>query len=679
MSKSLGTLTLDLIARIGGYTEGLTQAERVTKQRMREIRRSVDESAKRMRNFIAVSAGVVTAGAAVAAAMVNSARQSIDEQNKFSRSLDGTVSGLRALQIAAEDSGIDALDASLNRLNRRLGAVEMGGGPAAATVERLNLNLKEMRDMDVDDRLAYIADRIRDYGGSAQESARHLQQLGFEQRGAFEMFREGGDAIRAARAEAELYGLTLSQIDATRIEEANRAFDHLNRLREGFATQLTIQVSTALDLVASKLRENIEEMGGMDKAVEVLFDNIVVGGINAADTMRNIMTPMKNVIEDIWTAFQSLPPWAQEVGVVGAILGGKKGTALLILVSKAAEQTKATGAFLASLFQGDVGLFEWFTTGAEGARERLKELGHDIDNFQTGGPSIIQSLFGGDDEDGVDPDEWADNMLARYREAVEAARRRAEEIIASRGSVDVVPEIEFDAASSREFERLEESLRRQIALYGQVGEAAKIRYEIESGALADLTPQQQEELLVLAEQLDLMREQEEEAKKQMERMQQFGKQAARNMQTHFADFLFDPFDDGLKGMAKGFADTLRRMVAEAAASRVLGAVFGSMAGSSTSWVSSLGNFFAGAFDAGGTIPPGKVGIVGEYGPEIVRGPALVTGRSETSRALSGGQVQINFSIMANDTTGFDKLLQSRRGQIISMITQSMNNRGVAIP
>lgn len=44
-------------------------------------------------------------------------------------------------------------------------------------------------------------------------------------------------------------------------------------------------------------------------------------------------------------------------------------------------------------------------------------------------------------------------------------------------------------------------------------------------------------------------------------MSEFAKQAARNMQSEFADFLFDPFKDGLKGMLGDFADTLRRMAA----------------------------------------------------------------------------------------------------------------------
>lgn len=48
---------------------------------------------------------------------------------------------------------------------------------------------------------------------------------------------------------------------------------------------------------------------------------------------------------------------------------------------------------------------------------------------------------------------------------------------------------------------------------------------------------------------------------------------------------------------------------------------------------SSGDNYAGAYDKGGYIPTGKHGIVGEYGPEIVNGPAHVTGREATARKL----------------------------------------------
>lgn len=46
--------------------------------------------------------------------------------------------------------------------------------------------------------------------------------------------------------------------------------------------------------------------------------------------------------------------------------------------------------------------------------------------------------------------------------------------------------------------------------------------------------------------------------------------------------------------------------------------------------------YSGAHDLGGDIAAGSVGLVGEYGPEFVRGPARVTSRADTARMLQGG-------------------------------------------
>lgn len=54
-----------------------------------------------------------------------------------------------------------------------------------------------------------------------------------------------------------------------------------------------------------------------------------------------------------------------------------------------------------------------------------------------------------------------------------------------------------------------------------------------------------------------------------------------------------------------------------------------------------GTAIAGMFDNGGVIPAGQMGIVGEFGPEFVKGPAVVTSRAKTAEmaraAVSGGQ------------------------------------------
>jgi hypothetical protein len=71
-----------------------------------------------------------------------------------------------------------------------------------------------------------------------------------------------------------------------------------------------------------------------------------------------------------------------------------------------------------------------------------------------------------------------------------------------------------------------------------------------------------------------------------------------------------------------------------------------------------GQSFSGAYDAGGNIPAGSFGLVGEVGPELVSGPANVTSRKDTAEMLgSKSTVKVAvFNLMDNAA-----LLESLKG------------------
>lgn len=83
-----------------------------------------------------------------------------------------------------------------------------------------------------------------------------------------------------------------------------------------------------------------------------------------------------------------------------------------------------------------------------------------------------------------------------------------------------------------------------------------------------------------------------------------------------------------------------------------------------------------SFDGGGFTGSGARagGVDGKGGFPAILHP------NETVIDHTKGQTvapPINITIQANDTKGFDELLQSRRGQIIGIINQAMNNRGAS--
>lgn len=75
----------------------------------------------------------------------------------------------------------------------------------------------------------------------------------------------------------------------------------------------------------------------------------------------------------------------------------------------------------------------------------------------------------------------------------------------------------------------------------------------------------------------------------------------------------------------------------------------------------LGSLFGGFFATGGNIPPGRYGIVGESGPEVVEGPATVT-------PITGQQVVYN--INAVDVRSFQDMLARDPGFVHAVVQRA---------
>lgn len=84
-------------------------------------------------------------------------------------------------------------------------------------------------------------------------------------------------------------------------------------------------------------------------------------------------------------------------------------------------------------------------------------------------------------------------------------------------------------------------------------------------------------------------------------------------------------------------------------------------------------------DRGGRIAAGKIGIVGEYGPEIVTGPANVTSRKDTAdlarSALTGNGVQVNLYEDASRAGTVDTSQGMDGEQVINIFVSNIRRGG----
>lgn len=95
-SRSLGTLTYDLIAKIGGFVAGMTEAERVADRKTREMERKSRARAKAMSDAWSKASKLVTAGIAgitvgsVYLKIINETKQAEHEQAQLAAVLRST-------------------------------------------------------------------------------------------------------------------------------------------------------------------------------------------------------------------------------------------------------------------------------------------------------------------------------------------------------------------------------------------------------------------------------------------------------------------------------------------------------------------------------------------------------------------------------------------------------------
>ncbi|MCD9096200.1 phage tail length tape measure family protein [Luteimonas fraxinea] len=225
--------------------------------------------------------------------------------------------------------------------------------------------------------------------------------------------------------------------------------------------------------------------------------------------------------------------------------------------------------------------------------------------------------------------------------------------------VQLTEEEKSEARLQQQYSNSEASLTRQIALYGDSSRAAAMAYDIKAAGLDKLNPKLATANQELAQWLDWLDEMStlddawdgisEGYKRNTDTISEYAKQAARNMQSSFANFLFDPFAEGSRGMLKGFSDTIRRMAAEAASTKffeMIGGAMSAYSGTGSGWINAVGGMFQanGKREYGGPVSRSGMYQVGERNkPEILstpNGQYLIpgdSGRVDPIRAAPAGR------------------------------------------
>lgn len=276
----------------------------------------------------------------------------IDAVAKSARALDSSIGGFRAIELAAGEAGVRIETLREQSINL---ARQMASGRADASLRALGLEAQTLLDMDVDQRFASIADRVKELGLNGGEAAALMQGLGVESREMGLAMMQGGDAFRTARQDVEDYGLALSSVDAAKIEAANDSIGRLSLVGQYLRQTLATALLPALGDMSRAFTESLREGG--------LLRHVI-------DTLGAGLRVVSGVFGDVGTIVASLARWLGELFTSTENTNWLMGSLRLTLSELAAP--------FIFILDSAASLVSWFADlirGAGGFGEALSALG----------------------------------------------------------------------------------------------------------------------------------------------------------------------------------------------------------------------------------------------------------------------------------------------------------------
>jgi len=221
----------------------------------------------------------------------------IHELNSLARSVDVSVDSLSSWSYAAQSVGLssDKMGDIFKDTSDKIGDfVATGGGEAKDLFDNLNLSIDELKQLHPDQQLLAIADGLEQVGTHG-EKVFYLESLADEASRLLPLLEQGATGLLKMQREADLLGVTLSDVDAAKVEHASDSFRVLGGAAEGFANQLTVQLSAAFAGVGENVLELLEQFGGMSGVVETVVNNTVAGLGVVINTIHAIEIILKTI------------------------------------------------------------------------------------------------------------------------------------------------------------------------------------------------------------------------------------------------------------------------------------------------------------------------------------------------------------------------------------------------
>lgn len=293
-TRGLGTLTIDFIAKTGGFEQGLDQAGRRMKSFGRGIETEAQRIDKSIRNVTLAVGAMASAVVVGARSIYTSTASSIDSLNNMAQQIGTTTETLSAMRYAAQQT-IDITDGNfdlaMRRMVRRLTEVaNTGGGPAAKSLQILGLEAAELAKMPLDQKLLTISDAMSKVGTQGDKLLASFGLFDTQGVALTAVLDQGSAAFEEAMQKAERYGAVISSIDAQAVADAQSALADAASAFEAFNRGLTIGLAPYVKETAESISELADRFGGFGELIATGLELATKAALIAAAVIGGRLT-----------------------------------------------------------------------------------------------------------------------------------------------------------------------------------------------------------------------------------------------------------------------------------------------------------------------------------------------------------------------------------------------------
>ncbi|CAM8020281.1 TPA: phage tail tape measure protein [Klebsiella pneumoniae] len=271
--KSLGTLTIDLIAKVGGFVQGMDKAERASQKWRDQVKKDAKEIST---SIIAVGAAAATAAVGIGAAglaIVKNTAQQVTEADRWAKSLKMSTQDLLSWQYAAEQAGLtgDNIADIFKDINDKVGdAVLNKSGEAAQALDTLGLSAQKLAQQSPDKQLMAISEALQKIPTRAGKT-NILESLGNDLSKMLPLFDNNNEKLKQFIQLSKDFGVAPPQEDIDNLVKVNQFFQDIETSARG----LKMEIASGLAKVDLTPLQD-----GLDDIRDVFTDPAVLQGLS---------------------------------------------------------------------------------------------------------------------------------------------------------------------------------------------------------------------------------------------------------------------------------------------------------------------------------------------------------------------------------------------------------------